>query len=110
MRSVILLHCTWLVCVTALPLSAVYGASAEDPANTPAATESSSSDEPVDDDQTAEEMLAAEAALEAAQAQAGNTDTTDSPPDTAIPANNNEDFVPSIQISEDLSVSFPVDI
>ena len=30
--------------------------------------------------------------------------------DTQISASEDEDFVPSIQISEDLSVSFPVDI
>lgn len=29
---------------------------------------------------------------------------------TAPPADSNEPFVPSVQISEDLSVSFPVDI
>ncbi len=74
------------------------------------------------EDQTAEEMLAAEAALEAQEAQADGGDET--PPDEAANADAadapvaatgasgpaDEDFVPTIQISEDLSVSFPVDI
>jgi hypothetical protein len=72
------------------------------------------------EDQTAEEMLAAEAALEAQEAaaasEAGESNTAD--PATADadetgepdPSIVDEDFVPTIQISEDLSVSFPVDI
>lgn len=74
----------------------------------------------ISDDQTAEEMLAAEAALEAQEAAAasepGESSTADPvEPDTAeagerSPGINDEDFVPTIQISEDLSVSFPVDI
>ena len=74
------------------------------------------------EDQTAEEMLAAEAALEAQEAQAAGVteepgDESTNPigsnaPETAsgLPGSDDEDFVPTIQISEDLSVSFPVDI
>lgn len=54
------------------------------------------------DAQIAEDMLTAEAA-----AGANETETTAV---TTTPSNSNEDFVPTIQISEDLSVSFPVDI
>jgi hypothetical protein len=74
----------------------------------------------ISEDQTAEEMLAAEAALEAQQAAAASdadasvaTDAAGadaSAPDERTPGIADEDFVPSIQISEDLSVSFPVDI
>jgi hypothetical protein len=75
------------------------------------------------EEQTAEEMLAAEAALQAQEAQAagatvepGSEATTppdDNAPEAAAsspPGADDEDFVPTIQISEDLSVSFPVDI
>jgi hypothetical protein len=82
---------------------------------TPAATSQADTSE----DQTAEEMLAAEAALEAQQAKSeepANESTNpldDATPETAganTPSADDEDFVPTIQISEDLSVSFPVDI
>lgn len=73
------------------------------------------------EDQTAEEMLAAEAALEARESQnadpaAAAADTNgDDAADAPVAADSNprqadEGFVPTIQISEDLSVSFPVDI
>jgi hypothetical protein len=75
------------------------------------------------EEQTAEEMLAAEAALQAQEAQAAGataepgSETTnpldDNAPEAAAsssPGADDEDFVPTIQISEDLSVSFPVDI
>ncbi len=75
----------------------------------------------VSEEQTAEEMLAAEAALEAQQTQAETTaepeSESTSPLDaggdetiTRTPGSTDQDFVPTIQISEDLSVSFPVDI
>ena len=54
------------------------------------------------DAQIAEDMLTAEAAAGANDAATTAVTTT--------PSNSNEDFVPTIQISEDLSVSFPVDI
>jgi len=56
------------------------------------------------DAQIAEDMLTAEAAAGANEAGTGTTAAT------ATPSNSDEDFVPTIQISEDLSVSFPVDI
>jgi len=67
--------------------------------------------EPDDDAAAAAAMLEEEAALEASassesdnpQATAGNTT-----PRTGTQPGG--DFVPSVQISEDLSVSFPVDI
>jgi hypothetical protein len=57
----------------------------------------------------------------AAQADTANTDDVDAAMAEEIraaeeaaanapPADSNEPFVPSVQISEDLSVSFPVDI
>ena len=86
----------------------VLYAAEEAPAETPAADTS--------EDQTAEEMLAAEAALEAQEAAAGENDAAEpatagtAETDEPDPSIADEDFVPTIQISEDLSVSFPVDI
>ena len=84
---------------------AVFAAETAAPANSADAEPQASAD----NDQTTEEMLAAEAALEAEEAKkraATAGDTTAA----STPAPSNEDFVPTVQISEDLSVSFPVDI
>ena len=76
-------------------------------------------DPDISEDQTAEEMLAAEAALETRQAEASADPAigAENPGDNGAPVTAtsasgpaDEDFVPTIQISEDLSVSFPVDI
>lgn len=100
--------------VSGMPLlSPAYAASPDATGNAPAAAESAATDDAPDDEQTAEEMLAAEAALEAAQGQSEDAEAdaaTDAAAAPTLPSNNNEDFVPTIQISEDLSVSFPVDI
>jgi hypothetical protein len=70
---------------------------AEEPANeAPEATLSES-----------EQEAAIAAEIAAAEAAAGNTGTAASP---ASNAPLDENFVPSVQINEDLSVSFPVDI
>ncbi len=116
MKSATLLFLSaFLLSSIALPL-AVQAAAVEEPSDAPDSAEAQAADTPVDEDQTAEEMLAAEAALEAEQAK--NDPAAASAP--AAEANepelvrtspdSNEDFVPTIQISEDLSVSFPVDI
>ena len=83
---------------------AVFAAETAAPANSADAEPQASAD----NDQTTEEMLAAEAALQAEEAKtrAATGDTTAA----STPAPSNEDFVPTVQISEDLSVSFPVDI
>lgn len=53
----------------------------------------------------AEQEAAIAAEIAAAEAAAPSASTT-----TPEPPLDNENFVPSVQISEDLSVSFPVDI
>jgi hypothetical protein len=65
-----------------------------------------------------EAMLAKEAAVQAAQAKTATASTKTAQPaaagksatQTAAPAQNNQDFVPTTKISEDLPVSFPADI
>ena len=86
--------------------AAVLYAAEEAPAEIPAPD--------ISDDQTAEEMLAAEAALEAQEAASAGGDSEAAAPAAAAaeptPGSVDEEFIPTIQISEDLSVSFPVDI
>ena len=68
----------------------------------------------------AEDMLAKEAAVQAAEAKTG-TSAASAPNkaaapaasaanEAAAPAKKTADFVPTVQISEDLSVAFPADI
>jgi len=69
-----------------------------------AADESGTPDAPLSESELEAAMAAEIAAAEAAAEAAGTTSAA------SEPLIGNENFVPSIQISEDLSVSFPVDI
>jgi hypothetical protein len=99
------LHATWVNdmlrklpgCLFALTLftTAVYGA---EPDAAPAAPEETATDAESAPPEDIDAALAEE--IRAAEEAAAN----------AAPADPNESFVPTVQISEDLSVSFPVDI
>jgi len=91
-----------LVLLALLPASPLIAADAaledilEEPAQSAAASAPLSA---------AEQEAAIAAEIAAAEAAAPGTNTAASEPPL-----DNENFVPSVQISEDLSVSFPVDI
>lgn len=95
------LHALLLLLTLALAGAGIRAAEDAEPAAETATTEDDAAEaattedgEPVDIDAAlAEEIRAAEAAQAAAP-----------------PGSSDETFVPSVQISEDLSVSFPVDI
>ena len=62
-----------------------------------------------EEETAAEQPSTDEAATDAAQSD-DTADAADNEEARTPPLNPNEPFVPSVQISEDLSVSFPVDI
>lgn len=89
----------WLLTLGAsLPLLAAEPS--PDAAPTPQTEDTPASTDTTDTLSTAERDAALAEEIRAAEAAAA----------TAPPPDSNESFVPSVQVSEDLSVSFPVDI